>query len=159
MCQNMYSKWIAHNCINCTDFFLNEYSTVNIAQLRSVKVTVHSGGACSFIWSRAQYSLTAAGRKKRRYHSFRHLGWISLVLKELPRAVMVPCRGWDWLSMREDSFAIILLCPTSFTDSRGYPRTELALLISRSTLFLSAVEMLLPQQTIPKKMADATTES
>ena len=70
---------------------------------------------------------------------------------------MVSSREWDWLSSREDSFAIIPLCPTTSTGSSGYHRTELALLISLSSLFLSAVEMLLPQQTPPKKMADATT--
>ncbi|CAB1415674.1 unnamed protein product [Pleuronectes platessa] len=80
-------------------------------------------------------------------------------LKELPRALMVSCREWDWLSSRDDSFAIIPLCPNASTGSSGYHRTELALLISLSSVFLSAVEMLLPQQTTPKKMADATRES
>ena len=83
--------------------------------------------------------------------------WISLSMKELPSVVMVSCREWDWLTIREDSFAIIHLCPTTSTGSSRYPRTELALLISLSSLFLSAVEMLLPQQTTPKMMADATT--
>ena len=30
---------------------------------------------------------------------------------------------WDWLSMREDSIALILLSPTTSTGLRGYPRT------------------------------------
>ena len=54
-----------------------------------------------------------------------------------------------WLSIR-DSFTIILLCPTTSTESSGYRRTELV---------LGAVEMQRTQQTTPKKMADATTES
>ncbi|CAB1459317.1 unnamed protein product [Pleuronectes platessa] len=54
-----------------------------------------------------------------------HLGWIRLSLKELPSAAMVSCRGCDWLSIREDSFTIISLCPTTSTGSTGYPRREL----------------------------------
>ena len=41
------------------------------------------------------YSLTAAGRKDLWYLSFTHLGCVSLLLKELPSAVIVTCRGWD----------------------------------------------------------------
>uniref|UniRef100_A0A671YHJ2 C-type lectin domain-containing protein n=1 Tax=Sparus aurata TaxID=8175 RepID=A0A671YHJ2_SPAAU len=39
------------------------------------------------------YSLTAAGGKDLYYLSFTHLGCISLLLKELPSAVRVTCRG------------------------------------------------------------------
>ncbi|CAB1418795.1 unnamed protein product [Pleuronectes platessa] len=67
----------------------------------------------------------------RKGSSFRHFGWISLLLKELASAVMVT---WWWgvggLSIRDHSFAIIPLCPTTSTGSWGYPRTELALLTS-----------------------------
>ncbi len=62
-------------------------------------------------------------------------------------------------SIINDRLVIILLSPTTPTESRGHLRTELAFLISLSSFFLSAVEMLLPKQTTPKKMADATTES
>ncbi|KAI3352150.1 hypothetical protein L3Q82_020961 [Scortum barcoo] len=101
----------------------------------------------------------AAGRKDLRYLSFTQRGWSSRSLKELPRAVRVSCRGWDVLFNRDDSLAIILPFPTTSTESRGHPRTELALLTSLSILLLSLSVMLLAQQTIPKKMADATTES
>ena len=67
--------------------------------------------------------------------------------------------GWEELAIREDSLATILLSPTTSTVSSGHPSTLLAFLISLLSLFLSAVEMLLPQQATPKKMADATTES
>lgn len=56
----------------------------------------------------------------------------------------------------------VLKKPRLFTDNgktRGHPRTELAFLISLSSHFLSAVDMLLFQHTTPQKMADATTES
>lgn len=95
------------------------------------------------------YSLIAAGRKDLLYRSFRHLGCNSLSLKELLNEVTVSYRGWEAFCSNDDSFATILLSPTSYTVSRGIPRTELAFLISLSSLFLSAVEMLLPQQTTP----------
>ncbi|KAI3375852.1 hypothetical protein L3Q82_004126 [Scortum barcoo] len=60
-------------------------------------------------------------------------------LKELPRAVRVSCRGWDVLFNRDDSLAIILPFPTTSTESRGHPRTELALLTSLSILLLLSV--------------------
>ncbi|KAI3363926.1 hypothetical protein L3Q82_001529 [Scortum barcoo] len=97
-------------------------------------------------------SLTAAGRKDLRYLSFTQRGWSSRSLKELPRAVRVSCRGWDVLLRinRDDSLAIILPCfPSTSTESRGHPRTELALLTSLSILLLSLSVMLLAQQTIP----------
>ncbi|KAI3356762.1 hypothetical protein L3Q82_003441 [Scortum barcoo] len=81
--------------------------------------------------------LTAAGRKDLRYLSFTQRGWSSRSLKELPRAVRVSCRGWDVLFNRDDSLAIILPFPTTSTESRGHPRTELALLTSLSILLLS----------------------
>ena len=59
--------------------------------------------------------------------------------------------GWEILSIIDDSF------PTTCTESRGEPKTELAFLISLSSFFLSVVEMLLLQQTTAEKMADATT--
>ncbi|KAI3366312.1 hypothetical protein L3Q82_000439 [Scortum barcoo] len=93
--------------------------------------------------------LTAAGRKDLRYLSFTQRGWSSRSLKELPRAVRVSCRGWDVLFNRDDSLAIILPFPTTSTESRGHPRTELALLTSLSILLLSLSVMLLAQQTIP----------
>ncbi|KAI3354920.1 hypothetical protein L3Q82_004719 [Scortum barcoo] len=51
----------------------------------------------------------------------------------------------------DDSLAIILPFPTTSTESRGHPRTELALLTSLSILLLSLSVMLLmlAQQTIP----------
>ena len=58
------------------------------------------------------YSLTAAGRKDLQYLSFTHLGCISLLLKELPSAVIVTCRGCDSCSSSDDSLSIILLPPT-----------------------------------------------
>ncbi|CAB1458355.1 unnamed protein product [Pleuronectes platessa] len=64
--------------------------------------------------------------------------YISLLLKELPRDVMVSYRGWDWLSMREESFSFILLGSVSSCQQ---------------------LKCCCPRQTIPKKMADATTES
>ncbi len=72
--------------------------------------------------------------------------------------VRVSCMGWDMFSIRDDSLAVILLSSTTSTESRGPPRTELAFFTSLSSFCLSAVKMLLPQQTTPK-MADATTES
>ena len=48
-------------------------------------------------------SLTAAGRKDLRYLSFTHLGCISLLLKELPSAEIVSCRGWDSCTSSDDS--------------------------------------------------------
>ncbi|KAI3353977.1 hypothetical protein L3Q82_018537 [Scortum barcoo] len=78
-------------------------------------------------------TLTSSGRKDLRYLSFTQRGWSSRSLKELPRAVRVSCRGWDVLFNRDDSLAIILLpFPTTSTESRGHPRTELALLTSLS---------------------------
>ncbi|CAB1450387.1 unnamed protein product [Pleuronectes platessa] len=54
------------------------------------------------------YSPTAAaGRNDLRYLTFRH--------RELPSAVVVSCRGWDWLSI----IIILLLCPTTSTGSMG----------------------------------------
>ena len=55
------------------------------------------------------YSLTAAGRKDRRYLSFTHLGWISLLLKELPSAVRVNCGGLDPCTSSYGSLSIISL--------------------------------------------------
>ncbi|TWW56197.1 Activity-dependent neuroprotector homeobox protein [Takifugu flavidus] len=78
------------------------------------------------------FSLTAAGRKDLRYLSFTQRGWSSRSLKELPSAVRVSCRGWDVLFNMDDSLAIILPFPTTSTESRGHPRTELALLTSPS---------------------------
>ena len=72
---------------------------------------------------------------------------------------MVSCLGWEILFIIDDSFVIILLSPTTCTESRGEPKTEMAFLISLSSLFLSVVEMLLLQQTTAEKMADATTVS
>ena len=91
------------------------------------------------------YSLTAAGGKDLRFLSFTHLGCISLLLKELPSAVRVTCRGWDSIISSDDSLFIILLSPSTCTGSRGHPRMELAFLISLSSLLLSAAEMLLLQ--------------
>ena len=68
---------------------------------------------------------------------------------ELCSAVRVPCRGWDGFSDMDDSLAVILLSPTTCTGSSGHPRTELAFFISPSSLFLSATETPLPQQTRP----------
>ena len=104
-------------------------------------------------------SLTAAGKKDLRYLSFTHLGWRSLSLKELLSALIVSCMGWEILSIIDDSFVIIFLSPTTCTESRGEPKTELAFLISVSSLFLSIVDILLLQQTTAEKMADATTVS
>ena len=105
------------------------------------------------------YSLTAAGRKDLRYLSFTHLGCISLSLKELPSAVKVSCRGWNFCTSSDVSLSIILLSPTTCTGSRGDPRMELAFFISLSSLFLSAAQTLLLQKTTLQQMADATTES
>jgi len=104
-------------------------------------------------------SLTAAGRKDLWFLSFRHRGWISRWLKELCRAARVCCMGWEVWFIRDESFAIILLCPTTSTVSRGHPSTLLAFFISSFSLFLSAAAMLLLKKTTPLKMADATTES
>jgi len=52
-----------------------------------------------------------------------------LSLKELLSALMVSCMGWETLSNVEDSSVIILLSPTTCTESRGQPETELAILI------------------------------
>ncbi|TWW74579.1 hypothetical protein D4764_14G0005820 [Takifugu flavidus] len=76
-------------------------------------------------------------------------GWSSHSLKELPSAVRVSCRGWDVLFNMDDSLAINLPFPTTSTESRGHPRTELALLTSLSILQLSLSGMLLDQQAIP----------
>ena len=75
------------------------------------------------------------------YLSFRYLRWIRLSLKELPSAVMVSCRGRDWLSIREDSFALTLLCPTTPSGSRGCPRTEPDLRASTSALVFPVVDL------------------
>ncbi|TWW68217.1 hypothetical protein D4764_19G0000150 [Takifugu flavidus] len=64
-------------------------------------------------------------------------GWSSRSLNELPSAARVSCIGWDVLFNMDDSLAIILPFPTTSTESRGHPRTELALLTSLSILFLS----------------------
>ena len=80
------------------------------------------------------YSLTAAGRKDLRYLSFTHFGCISLLLKELPSAVRVTCRGWDSCTSSDDSLSIILLSPTTCTEPRGHPRMEMAFLTSLSSL-------------------------
>jgi len=77
--------------------------------------------------------------------------WSNLLLKELSRAFTVSCMGWESFSIMDDSLAIILLPPTTCTEPRGHPRTELAFLISLSSLFLSAVEMLLPSRPLLKK--------
>ena len=74
---------------------------------------------------------------------------ISLLLKELPSAEIVSCRGRDSCTSSDDSLSIILLSPTTCTESRGHPRMQLAFLISLSSLLLSAAEMLLHQQTTP----------
>ena len=75
----------------------------------------------------------------------------------LPSAVTVTCKGRDSCTSSNDSLSIILLSPTTWTGSRGYPRTELAFLMSLSSLLLSAAEMLLLHTA--EKMADAPTES
>ena len=82
------------------------------------------------------YSLTAAGRKNLPYLSFSHSGCISLLLKELPSAEIVSCRWWDSCTSSDDSLSIILLSPTTYTESTGHPRMELAFLISLSILLL-----------------------
>lgn len=56
----------------------------------------------------------------------------------------------------EDNSAFNLLSLTASTESHEHPRRELALLISLSSLSLSAAEML-PLWTTLIKMADATT--
>ena len=76
---------------------------------------------------------------------------IRLLLKQLPSAVIVTCRGWDSCTSSDDSLSIILLSPTTCTGSRGQQRMELAFLTSLSNLLLPAAEMLLLQQTTPKK--------
>lgn len=45
------------------------------------------------------------------------------------------------------SLAIILISPTTYIVSRGHLRTDPTLLTGLLSLFLSAVEILLPQQT------------
>ncbi|KAL4008308.1 hypothetical protein ACER0C_002160 [Sarotherodon galilaeus] len=95
------------------------------------------------------WSLTAVGRKDLRNLSVPHRGCRSLPLKELLSAVTVSCMGWEMLSNRDDSLATILLSLTTYTGSRGHPRTELALRISLFSLILSPAEMLPPQQTTP----------
>ncbi|TWW59263.1 hypothetical protein D4764_06G0007930 [Takifugu flavidus] len=50
----------------------------------------------------------------------------------------------------DDSLAIILPFSTTSTESRGHPRTELALLTRLSILLLSLSMMLLDQQTIER---------
>ena len=59
----------------------------------------------------------------------------------------------------DKSLAVILLLSTTSKGSRGHPKTDLAFVISLSSLFLSAAMMLLPQQTTEWKMADAPTVS
>jgi len=78
------------------------------------------------------------------------------VRKELYRAPRVSCMGWELLSTRDDSLAIILPSPTTSTVSSGHSSTLLAFFTSLFNLFLSAVEMLLLQKTAPQEMANAT---
>ena len=92
------------------------------------------------------YSLTAAGRKDLRYLSFSHLGFISLLLKELPSAVTVTCRRRDSCTSSDDSLSIILLSPTTCTGSRGHPKMNLAFLKSCQEFPLHSKGPELPQQ-------------
>lgn len=55
----------------------------------------------------------------------------------------------DRLSIIDGSLANILPSPITTTGSRGHPRTELAFLISLSSLFLPAAEIPPGQQTTP----------
>ena len=154
MFQNMYSKWIAHSCLYCREIFTNEYSIGNIAQLRILNwqsiVVVH------VVLLGAELVVKFNCCRKERPAT----DWSTLsVWRSCPVLWCCPAGGRTGCPWEKTALSIILLCPTTSTGSSGYPRTELALLISRSSLFLLAVEMMLPQQTIPKKMADATTES
>lgn len=65
---------------------------------------------------------------------------------------------WELLSITYDSLAI-LLSPTTCTVSRGTSQDRAGLLQQVSVLILSVAVMLLPQQTTPKRRADATTVS
>ena len=67
------------------------------------------------------------------YLSLTHRRWGRLSLE-------VSLRGWDVLSITDDSFAIVLRSPTTSTGSRGHPRTQLAFLPVMLCL-LSAVKL------------------
>ena len=76
--------------------------------------------------------LTAAGRKD-----------LQNLIHTLSIADTVSCRVWDWLSRMNASFASNLLPSTSPTVSKGEPRTELNLMMTLSSFFLSPSVMLL----------------
>lgn len=82
-------------------------------------------------------------------HTLLHiLEVIFFSLKEVP-TVVVSCRGWDSFTKSDDSVVIILLSPNTCTVPSKNPSIKLALLISLSSVFLSAAEMLLLWQTTP----------
>ena len=77
-----------------------------------------------------------------------HWRCFSLVLKELPKASTVWCRGWEELLLIDVSLAYILLSAISSMESRLQPRTEPALLRNLLRLFLSlCLSLLLPHST------------
>jgi len=93
-----------------------------------------------------QWLLKADGMKDLRKHSILHCGSSSLLLKELLRTPTVWCRRWEGFYVIDASLANVLLSPTSLIVSREQSNTELALLTSLLSLFLSLSELPKPQQ-------------
>lgn len=82
--------------------------------------------------------------------SFMYLRCSGLSLKEFCNSVISPCMGWETLSCNDVILPIVLLShPTTCTVSRRHPRTELAILMSLSNVFLSAVGKQLRQHITP----------
>lgn len=71
--------------------------------------------------------------------------------------VTVSCGVLKTLSRIDDSFATMLLSPTTSTGSILQPRTQAAYLTSLFSLFLYDAVMLPLQAATASKMADATT--
>ena len=79
------------------------------------------------------YSLTAAAGKDLRYLSFTHFGCISLSLKELQRAMIVSCRGWESRTM--DKLSTVLHCVKKTSQDGAGPAGP-ALLLSGACMSL-----------------------
>jgi len=71
----------------------------------------------------------------------------TLGVKGLVSDLRLSFRGWSLFILGDENFVLILLTLSTSTMSRGHPRTDLAFLITLYSFFLSAIEMLLPQQT------------
>lgn len=79
-------------------------------------------------------SLVSQAARNHEFFSWIRPGWGSLSPKEPSSAVRASCMGWEFLSIMDDSLAIIFLSHTTSTVSKGASHARSACQVSSSLL-------------------------